>query len=390
MFRLLLIFSCLLLSLTSLNAPAEAAEERVFEGPWNNRRTGASGTMTCNASEVAPGQWKAVFRGVFQGQPFEYAVEFQAKATRAGNELAGITTIDGHKYQWAGSLQASQLRGQYQASNGWNGEFVLNETAASRQKNPMSVEPESIEEVEIKPVVKDGDHLLFIGNSYMSENGGVYNYFQAALQKRGLEVTLESKISPGKKLSDMVTREVGDAMMNKDVDVVVITSGDLKVMKQFATKLKDSGKRLVVFMTWDEKHPSNRTVLPQYTKSTRNAVRAMRGFEKESGATIIPVAVLHHELTIRPPNEMPRIDYLWQKAGNDQNALGTMASALLMVAVLTGESPAGLNFDFPPHIVGQELTDEPDLRLTREVREVLQYRSWSIAQDWAKGKPLPN
>jgi hypothetical protein len=178
--------------------------------------------------------------------------------------------------------------------------------------------------------------------------------------------------------------------MNKDVDVVVITSGDLKVMKQFATKLKGSGKRLVVFMTWEEKRPSNRAMLPQYTKSTRNAVRAMREFEKESGATIIPVAVLHHELTIRPPNEMPRVDYLWQKSGNSQNALGTMASALLMVAVLTGESPAGLNFDFPPHIVGQELTDEPDLRLTRDIREILQYRSWAVAQDWAKGKPLPN
>ncbi len=81
-------------------------------------------------------------------------------------KLAGTTTIDGQNYQWAGALQASQLRGQYQASNGWNGEFVLNETAASRQNQPMSVEPESIEEIEIKPVVKDGDHLLFIGNDF--------------------------------------------------------------------------------------------------------------------------------------------------------------------------------------------------------------------------------
>ncbi len=87
---------------------------------------------------------------------------------------------------------------------------------------------------------------------------------------------------------------------------------------------------------------------------------------------------------------MPRVDYLWQKADAHQNALGTMASALLMVAVLTGESPAGLNFDFPPHIVGQQLADDPDLRMTRELREILQYRSWSVAQDWAKGKPLPN
>ncbi len=385
----LLIFSSLLLKLGSLSIQTEAAEERVFEGPWNNRRTGASGTMTCNASEVSPGQWKAIFRGVFQGQPFEYSVDFQAKPVRGGSELAGTTTIDGQNYQWAGALQASQLRGQYQASNGWNGEFVLNETAASRQNQPMAVVPESIEEVEIKPVVQDGDHLLFIGNDFMADHGGVYNYFQAALQKRGIEITVESKIAPGKSLGEMVNREIGEAMMNKDVDAVVITSGDLKVMKQFATKLKDSGKRLIVFMTWDEKHPGNRATVPQYTKATRTAVNAIRAFEKETGATIIPVAVLYHDLTVRPPDQMPRVDYLWQKADSHQNALGTMASALLMVAVLTGESPAGLNFDFPPHIVGQQLADEPDLRMTRELREILQYRSWSIAQDWAKNKPLP-
>ena len=387
MLRLLLLAS-LLISHAGLNAYTDAAE-RIFEGPWNNRRTGASGRMTCNATEQAPGKWNAVFRGVFQGQPFEYTVEFQAKASRAGTELAGTTTIDSHRYQWTGALQANQLRGQYQASNGWNGEFILNETAASRQNDPTSVEPESIDEIEIKPVVKDGDHLLFIGNHHMGDNGGVYNYFQAALKKRGIEVTHESKIAPGKALSDMVTREIGDAMMSQDVDVVVITSGDLKVMKQFATKLKGSGKRLVVFMIWEGKHPSNRAALSQSTKSIRNAVRAMREFEKDSGATIIPVAVLQHELTIRPPDQMPRVDYLWQKADDHPNALGTMASALLMVAVLTGESPAGLNFDFPPHIVGQQLSDEPDLRLSREIREILQYRSWAVAQDWAKGRPLP-
>jgi len=363
-----------------------AAEERVFEGPWNNRRTGSSGNMTCTASEVAAGQWKAVFRGAFQGQPFEYPVDFQAKASRLGSELAGATTIDGKQYQWKGTLQASQLRGQYQATNGWNGEFVLNETAASRRNIPMSVEPESIEEVEIKPVVRDGDHLLFVGNGSMANEGGVYNYLQAALRKRGIEITHESKIADGKSLSEMVTREVGDAMMSSNVDVVVITSGDPKVMRQFATKLKGSEKRLVVFMTWEEKHPGNRATLTQYTTATRNAVRTMRELEKETGATIIPAAVLYHDLTVRPPDGMPRIDYLWREANIHQNSLGTMANALLMSAMLTGESPAGLNFDFPPHIIGQQLTDEPELRLTRELREVLQYRAWAIAQGWSKGK----
>jgi hypothetical protein len=363
-----------------------AAEERVFEGPWNNRRTGSSGTMTCTATEVADGQWKGVFRGMFQGSPFEYAVDFQSTKKRDVNELAGTTVIDGKQYQWRGTLEAAQLRGQYQATNGWNGEFTLNETAESRRNMPQSVEPQSIEEIEIKPIINDGDHVLFIGNHFMANEGGVYNYLETALQKRGIEITVQSEIAAGKSLDEMVTREVGAAMMSPDVDVVVITSGELKVMKQFATKLKDSGKRLVVFMTWEEKHPGYRATIPRYTTATRNAVRTMRELEKETGATIIPTAVLYHDLTVNPPEGMARIDYLWRKGDVHQNAIGTMAGALMMVATLTGQSPAGLNFDFPPYIVGQQLQDEPDMRMTRELREALQYRAWSIAQAWAKGK----
>jgi len=56
-----------------------------------------------------------------------------------------------------------------------------------------------------------------------------------------------------------------------------------------------------------------------------------------------------------------------------------MANALLMNAMLTGEWPAGINFDLPPLIVRQRLQDEPELRLTRDLRETIQYREWAIA-----------
>lgn len=383
MYRIALFFA--LIYAVSL-ADSTYADDRIFQGQWNNRRTGSSGTMTCTASEGSSGQWKAVFRGSFQGKPFEHNVDFRSTESRTGSQLVGTASISGKRYEWNGTLRASQLRGQYRATNGWNGEFVLNETAASRRNVPDSVEPESIEEVEIKPVVHDGDHLLLVGNSFMANEGGVANYLQAALRKRGVDITHESKIAYGKPLSEMVTREVGVAMMKPEVDVVVITSGDMKVMKQFATKLKGSGKHLVVFMTWETKHPGNRATEKQYTAATRKAVLAMRELEKETGVTIIPAAVLFHDLTVRPPDGMPRVDYLWKAQNIHQNALGTMANALLMSAMLTGESPARLSFDFPPYIVGQKFRDEPDLRYTRDLREALQYRAWAVTQAWVKGK----
>ncbi len=381
MFRIILV-----LSLAFFGSPLCAQQAREFEGRWTNQRMNSSGTMSCQTAEVSAGRWQGVFRGVFQGKPFEYRVEFQSKGNGAERLLAGTSIIDGQNYQWEGALSASQLRGRYRASNGWNGEFVLNETAASRRQSANSVEPAPIEDVVIKPIIQDQDHLLFIGNDYLSNEGGVANYLQTALKKRGMEVTHESKIAVGKSLSDMVTREIGDAMLAPQVKVVVITSGELSVMKQFATKLKGTDKKLVVLMTWEEKHPGNQASVMQYTAATRKAVRVMRQMEKETGATIVPLAVLYHDLTSRPPQGMPRVDYLWKLRESQQNALGNWVNALLLSAMLTGESPIGLNFDFPPHIVGQNLPDEPDLRLTRELRDELQYRAWSVAQAWVKGK----
>ncbi len=82
-------------SLAFVTTSLVAQQEREFEGRWTNQRTGASGTMSCVATEPAPGQWKGVFRGVFQGKPFEYRVDFQSKANGADIQLAGAATMMG-------------------------------------------------------------------------------------------------------------------------------------------------------------------------------------------------------------------------------------------------------------------------------------------------------
>ena len=117
----------------------------------------------------------------------------------------------------------------------------------------------------------------------MANDGGIYNYLEVALRKRGIDITHESTSAADKSLNEMVPSEVGEAMMSSKVDVIVITSGDPKVIKKFATKIEDSEKRLVVFMTWEEKYPGNYASVPQYAIATRKAVRTMRELEKETG-----------------------------------------------------------------------------------------------------------
>ena len=371
-----------------------AQGQRTFRGKWNNHRYGTSGTLNCVASEVSTGQWKATFTGVFQGDPFKYDAAFQSRPSGGGSELGGTTTVRGSQYKWTGFLRGRQLNGKYTSTVGYYGEFVLNEIGNSPAQPPRSTTPSSpeplpptfVEDVEIAPVIRDGERMLFVGNSYMANEGGVYNYLAKALARRGTDITTDSKIFYGKPLRDMVTPEVGRAITASDVDSVVITSGDPVVMRQFHTKLKDTGKKLIVFMTWEAKHPGNQATPLSYKSATRRAVKTMRELEKETGVTVLPAAVLYHELTSSPPAGVPRVDYLWRKRNIHQNELGTMVNAWLMYAMLTGESPVGVNFDMPPHIVGQKIAKEPDLRLTRDLRLELQRRTWQVAQAWTRGK----
>lgn len=363
-----------------------AAQQRTFEGNWNNRKYNSSGKMTCVANETSPGQWTGVFSGVFQGERFQFTAQFQGRASAGGTELSGDARIRGAQYQWSGALVGNQLRGRYRASNGYNGEFALNETGVRPGTTAGSQSTNTLQDIEIEPVIQNGQHLLLVDNGLMGDESGVSSYLQRALEKRGIQITTSSQMNAGKRLREMVTPEVGLAMTAPDVDAVIIPIGDLATMKQFAKKLKDSGKKLFVFMTWERQHPGNRTSLSRYTAATRSGVREMRRMEKETGATIVPTAVLFHDLTTRPPDGMPRVDYLWKKNDENQNELGTMVSAWLMMAMLTGETPVGSNFDMPPSIVGERIQSDPEIRLSRQLRQELQYRTWSVAQAWTRGK----
>lgn len=115
-------------------------------------------------------------------------------------------------------------------------------------------------------------------------------------------------------------------------------------------------------------------------------MRNIRRLQKETGATIIPVAVVYHELTTRPPQGMPRRDFLWRPANIHQNELGTMVNAWMMYTILTGKSPVGVDFDMPPFVAGETLQSDPDLKLTAALRLELQTRVWEVAKAWNAGR----
>lgn len=373
---------CLIICCTSA-----AAETRTWTGKWSNRKYGTSGPLKCVAEQKLEGRWSAVFNGTFKGDPFEYRVEFESKTSRSEEALAGKAKISGHPYQWTGAMSKRQLKGNYRSTNGNNGTFVLTE---SNQRQPASTKPAASSppatSTQTTPI-STGDKLLFIGNSFMANEGGVYNYLTKALQVgSNVRIKTDSVINYGRPLSAMAKPEVGRKLAADDVDAVVITSGQLSTMRKFVAEINKVGKRPVVFMTWEPRHPGNRGTVESYTAATKRSVATLRRLQTETGATIVPAGVVFHDLTTQPPPGMPRSDYLWKPANIHQNELGTMINAWTLYAVLTGESPVGVDFDMPPFAVGDTIQSFPELKLTPKLRRTLQERVWNVVQAWQSGK----
>lgn len=375
-----LILCCVLLCCASA---AAAAETRTWTGKWNNRKYGTSGPLRCVAEQKQAGRWSAVFNGTFKGDPFEYRVDFESKTSRASEALAGKATISGHPYQWTGSISERQLQGNFRSTNGNNGTFVLNESA--RRTAPSTKQARISAPAAQKSA--SGEKLLFIGNSFMANEGGVFNYLSTALQVGSdVKIKTDSIINYGRPLSAMAKPEAGRKIAAADVDTVVITSGQLSTMRKFIGEIDKAGKRSVVFMTWELRHPGNRGTEKSYTDATKRMVSTLRRLQKETGATVVPAAVVYHDLTTQPPKGMPRVDYLWKAANIHQNELGTMVNAWTFYAVLTGESPVGVDFDMPPFIIDDAVQSLPELKLTPELRRELQTRVWKVVQAWNNGK----
>ncbi|TWT61592.1 hypothetical protein [Rubinisphaera italica] len=106
-------------------------QKKTFEGTWNNRKYNSSGPLRCEARPGEDGKVKATFSGTFMGDPFSYDVEFSAKPGNGQTDLIGKATVSGHIYDWTGSLKGTRLYGKYLGTNGYNGEFVLNEARSN-------------------------------------------------------------------------------------------------------------------------------------------------------------------------------------------------------------------------------------------------------------------
>jgi hypothetical protein len=175
-----------------------------------------------------------------EGEPAEHRSEWPVDDPRSE------VSVDGKD---PGTATHWQLTGSYKAANGNYGEFQLNETGTTGRAASSTSPPAAAGSSASPYELKNGDRLLFIGNSFMANEGGVFNYLAAALQKNRVQISVDKQINYGKPLREMMKPEVRAAIEKGDADAVVITSGQLAIMKQFDGGIRQAGMNTVVFMT---------------------------------------------------------------------------------------------------------------------------------------------
>lgn len=249
------------------------------------------------------------------------------------------------------------------------------------------------------PLLVDHDRVHFIGNSFSGNFGGLNHHLRFALQE---QLALEVDTSPepgdwyyGRALSSM-TPELDFVAAQGDVDVCVFTSGRLEVMRMFAEQLSATCGEVVLFSTWNGANPAfNPAVFPA---AINGMVEDARTIEAEyPNVRVIPIAYVWHELSLNPPFDPPRADYLYVTDNIHQNGLGTIVNTYAAYAALTARSPVGLEYDpnalvDVPFIVdgriGLHFEEEPFLNdgdaadLSVSLRRSLQRRVWLHVNEW--------
>jgi hypothetical protein len=127
------------------NAPrpqGAAKLEGRYTGPWVTTNRRLDGTMTCDVTQLARGQWQGRFWGTWQQVPFDYTVQFtagerqlepmaNARAARpvaftgaADTAVNGTAMIEGASYEWTGVLSRDQFNVRFTGSR-YEGHFEL-------------------------------------------------------------------------------------------------------------------------------------------------------------------------------------------------------------------------------------------------------------------------
>jgi hypothetical protein len=220
-------------------------------------------------------------------------------------------------------------------------------------------------------LVRDGDAVFFVGNSFFDWQGRSLPAWVEALG-RGVDPPIRLEVGgdivPGEApLSEFLDHDATRAALASGrYDVFVLQGMEFEpvddradfhdAVRRFHAAVTQAGARTALFMTWDfEFRPFIDELSASYDEIGR-----------ELGVPVIPAGLVFADCHRAPPGA-ERGHWLTADAEHPmgdlhQNALGTAANAYTTFAVLTGRDPGGVVIDVPGNPVDAAMSRELSAR----------------------------
>ena len=212
------------------------------------------------------------------------------------------------------------------------------------------------------PPLPDGGSVFFVGNSLLGWEGRSLPEWLAALgEARGIQFEAGSDIVPGDlPLAAFLEHDaVKAALASRKYQVWILQGHEYEpvdhprefyeAVRNFDAKIRASGGRTVLFMTWEFRW---RRFMDKLSTSYDSIGR-------ELGIPVIPTGLVFRDCELLPPSG--RVPFFLTASSEEpsgdihENQMGMAVSLYSTYAILTGDNPSGQLFVAPGNDIAAEM-----------------------------------
>lgn len=193
-------------------------------------------------------------------------------------------------------------------------------------------------------------HVLFIGNSYTTENN--LSRLFADLSNAGRHpVAVDVVAVGGATLAQhLKSPDAPGRIASRSWDVVVLqeqsilpaipsqrTTGMYPAVRQLVQKARNAGARPVLLLTWGRRDGLPDAGFNSYDAMQAQLTKGYQGIADELGVTVAPAGEAWSREVAQGRGQV-----LWQADGSHPSLVGSYLTACVLYATIYGESPVGL------------------------------------------------
>jgi len=190
--------------------------------------------------------------------------------------------------------------------------------------------------------------VLFVGNSYTFYNN-LPEIFEKLMVSGGYEIVVEQSTFGGWSLSNhALSSKTTEKIANTDWDYVILQEqsvvtnpeiGMYPAIRELNAQVEDIGAETILFMTWGRRDGLESAGYPDYQSMQTEIMENYQTIADELGLDIAPVGLAWQYVLVENPDLQ-----LWDADGSHPSKEGTYLAAGVFYAVLTRESPEGLDY----------------------------------------------